>query len=68
MAVAIVMATLLGTLMVDAYAALAGWPPLADGIRLSLVAVSTLVGALVVALATVPIIRTRVTADLLRRE
>ncbi|WP_309133621.1 FtsX-like permease family protein [Cellulomonas sp.] len=66
--VAVTLAAALGSLMVRAYAALSGWPPLADSTQLGLVAAATLAGAVLVSLTTVPVVRARVTADLLRRE
>lgn len=68
LAIAITLATGLGALMVRAWAALAGWPPLADGVQLGLVATASLIGAVLVSLTTLPLIRTRITPDLLRRE
>lgn len=68
LAVAVLLATGLGALMVRAFAALAQWPPLADGAQLGLVATASLAGALLVSLATLPVVRTRISADLLRRE
>ncbi|MFS0703953.1 FtsX-like permease family protein [Cellulomonas sp. 179-A 9B4 NHS] len=66
--VAVALAAGLGGLMVRAYAAAAGWPALRDGTQLGLVTAATLAGAVLVSLATLPAVRTRVTADLLRRE
>ncbi|WP_149205352.1 ABC transporter permease [Actinotalea subterranea] len=66
--IAVTLATGLGALMVRAWAALAEWPPLADGVQLGLVASASLIGAVLVSLSTLPLIRTRITPDLLRRE
>ncbi len=66
--IAVVLAAALGALVTRAFAALSGWPPLADGVQLGLVAASSLVGALLVAAATLPTISTRIRPELLRRE
>lgn len=66
--IAIGLAAVLGRLMVLAFAAVAGWPPLDGSINLAMITTATVLGALLVALSVQPVIQTRVTADLLRRE
>ena len=68
LAIATGLAATLGALMARAFAALAGWPDLTNGIQLGLVTTATLIGAMLTAAVTVPMIRTRLTPDLLRRE
>ncbi|WP_328804242.1 FtsX-like permease family protein [Occultella kanbiaonis] len=65
---ALALATGLGWLAVQAWAAASGWPPLANAQTVGLVGTTTALGGLLVALATVPAARTRLTATLLRRE
>lgn len=66
--IAIGLAAVLGRLMVLAFAAVAGWPPLDGSINLAMITTATVLGALLVAISVQPVIQTRVTADLLRRE
>jgi putative ABC transport system permease protein len=66
--IAIALATALGALLARAIVVLGGLSTVARGVQLGLVATATLIAAIVTAAATVPIIRTRLTPDLLRRE
>ncbi|TQL01109.1 FtsX-like permease family protein [Cellulomonas sp. SLBN-39] len=68
LAVAITLATALGALMARAFAALAQWPALSDGVQVVLVALASMIGGALVSLTTVPLVRTRLSPELLRRE
>ena len=65
--IATTLATALGALLARAVATLGGWPTVAGGARAAQIMTATLVAAVLTAAATVPIIRTRLTADLLRQ-
>ncbi|ACQ82400.1 protein of unknown function DUF214 [Beutenbergia cavernae DSM 12333] len=65
---AVALSTALGWLLVRAWSAASGWPALTDGSTLALAATVTIVGGALVALLTIPAVRTRLTPELLRRE
>lgn len=65
---ALALATALGWLSVEAWAAVSRLPSMTNARTLWLVGTTTVVGAALVALVTIPATRTRLTATLLRRE
>lgn len=65
---ATLLAGALGALLARAFAAIAGWPALTGITQLALVLTANVIGAALVATTTLPLLRTRLTADLLRRE
>lgn len=65
---ATLLAGALGALLARAFAAIAGWPALTGTTQLALVLTATVIGAALVATTTLPLLRTRLTPDLLRRE